>query len=619
MTKDTVVHLEKKSLKRKLGIFDLFAVGYGDVGSSIYYALGVTALFALGATPIALGLAGIVFICTALTYAEMSSAFPESGGSAAFSRYAFNDLISFIAGWGLLLDYIVTIAISAFAIPPYLSHLLNLFGFSFLGELSNQIIATIFAIGILFVLNVRGIRESTAPSIILSFFTIVTQVIIIVIAGFMLLNIKEVIGNLKIGVPNNPFSPSWPEFWKGTAMAMVAYTGIESIAQLGSEAKNPAKVLPGAIKLTMYTLIVLYLAIAFVAFSAVTPQELGTTYVEDPIAGIVSAFPMGATVFAPWVGLIAAIILFIASNSGLIGASRLSYFMGQYYQVPRQFYKLHSKYRTPYVALAFFSGLAIIVVLISRGKMLFLADLYNFGAMIAFFSCHVSLIVLRFKQPNLERPFRAPLNIPIGKYSVPLTAVIGAFSTLAVWFLIVFTKPDGRNVGFIWLVLGVIMYIAYRKKKQITATGTVKLESVKLNYEPITFKKILVATRGTESSEIIQVACEMSKVHNAKLYAVHILEVPLALPFNAQMAQRAKAGELSLKRAEAIARENNLAVDLQLIRARSMQKALSDLVKELKPDLVIIGSGRVKSDVLVMEKVEETLRKYACKVWICRN
>ena len=115
-----IPQIDKGTLKRVLGVFDLFAIGYGDLGSSIYYALGVTALFALGATPIAMILAGIVFICTALSYAEMSAAFHESGGSASYARHAFNDLVSFIAGWGLLLDYIVTIAISAFTVGPYL-------------------------------------------------------------------------------------------------------------------------------------------------------------------------------------------------------------------------------------------------------------------------------------------------------------------------------------------------------------------------------------------------------------------------------------------------------------------------------------------------------------------
>lgn len=617
--KQRVVHLEKKTLKRKLGVFDLFSIGYGDVGSSIYYALGVTAFFALGATPISLFLAGIVFICTALTYAEMTSMFPESGGSAAFSRYAFNDLISFGVGWGLLLDYIVTIAISSFAIPPYLSYLFSSFGIHFLHNLTHQILGSVLVIVILFFINLRGSKESTSMSLILTILTIITQLAIIGVAGFLLLNLKEVVHHFRIGVPGDPFSPTWGDFWKGTAIAMVAYTGIESIAQLSAETRTPSKIVPRAIKLTMYTLIVLYIGISVVAFSAVTPQDLGTKYIDDPIAGVVSALPWGAKFFAPWVGLIAAIILFIASNAGLLGASRLSYWMGQFYQIPRFFYALHGKFRTPYIALGFFSLLAAIVILLSRGKMLFLADLYNFGAMLAFFAAHLSLIVLRFKNPDMPRPFRAPLNIPIGKTSVPLTAVIGLLSTFAVWMLVVITKPEGRNAGCAWMIIGIIMYVYYRKKKRIAWKGKVQLEAIKMEYHPLQYKKILVPIRSGASGETVQIACELAKSHKADVTVVHILAIPDALPYDAPLQQRTLLGEDALKRAEAIGRELNVHIDLKLIRARHLEKALQEVVKEDKPDLVIVGASKSQAGPSVAKNLERLLKKTPCRVWICRG
>src|SRR5271169_5552214 len=159
--KETISQIDKGSLKRVLGITDLFAVGYGDLGSSIFYALGITALFALGATPLALLMAGVVFVCTALSYAELTSAFHESGGSASFARHAFNDLISFIAGWGLLLDYIVTIAISAFAVGPYLAY--------FFGDLHKTPVQIVFCLALILILlamNVIGVKQSTRISLI---------------------------------------------------------------------------------------------------------------------------------------------------------------------------------------------------------------------------------------------------------------------------------------------------------------------------------------------------------------------------------------------------------------------------------------------------------------------
>lgn len=585
--------MEKETLKRRVGTFDLFAVGYGDLGSSIYYALGLTALFALGATPVALMLAGLVFVCTALTYAEMCSAFPEAGGSAAFTRHAFNDFVSFLAGWGLLLDYILTIAISAFSVPSYLSSTFDTFNLHFLDTVFAKVVTTIILIIFLLVLNIRGVREATYPSIILSFVTIVTQVLIVGIAAFYLVHIKDLIEIFQIG-KGTALSPTWPQFWKGSAIAMVAYTGIESIAQLAAEAKNPTKIMPGAIKLTMFTLIVLYLGIACVALSAISPHELGTTYVTNPIAGITDHLPFGAKILTPWVGITAAIVLLIASNSGLIGASRLSYFMGQYYQIPINFYHLHPTYRTPYIALIFFGTLAGIIVVISRGQLMFLADLYNFGAMIAFSFAHLSLIVLRFKNPHLKRPYKVPLNIPLGKTKVPISAILGLIASVSVLFLIIITKPEGRYVGLGWMIIGTLMYFYYRRKKSLPALGRIKVESIKLAYNPFEFKKILVFAKKDDTKQV-QIACEMAKLEKGMVYAVYVLEVPISIPFSLHLPQRMKVAEEALKKAEAIARENNINIELHIVHTRHPKTALINLVKKIKPDLFVLSSQDKKA------------------------
>ena len=615
---EKVVHLEKKSLRRVLGAAELFAVGYGDVGSSIYYSLGLTALYALGATPIALAIAGFVFICTALTYAEMATTFPEPGGSATFSRYAFNDLISFIAGWGLLLDYIVTIAISAFAIPPYVRYLLPYPDTAFV-----HIAATIGIIVLLYFVNIIGVKHSGRFSLILAIVTILSQLFVILTAAIILLNLPFIISHLRIGVPGVDWSPSWGEFLKGTAMAMVAYTGIEAIAQLAAETKKPSIAIPRAIKWTMWTLVVLYFFISVVGLSVISPHELGTTYIDDPIAGIVKHLPFGGNWLAPWFGIIAGIILLIASNAGLIGASRLTFSMGEYYQVPHFFYKMHPKFRTPYVSLAVFTLFAITIVILSRGKMLFLADLYNFGAQIAFFFAHLSLLVLRWKKPNLQRPFRAPLNIPLGrKRSVPLTAVIGVIATFSVWCIVVITKPEGRNLGIIWLVLGVIMYVFYRRKKQIAPMGQLEIEKIKVpEYHPMQLKHILIAVRALGNTEALQTACQLAKSYGAKLTAVYVIEIPSAFPMHAPMNKREEVGEGALKRAEAVAREHHVQIDLKLVRARTIQGAIMDLVSHGDYDMVVVSSRKneLKQNDHFSLEIEKLLKTAPCRVLYCKS
>lgn len=616
--KQTVAHLKKGTLKKVLGVLDLFAIGYGDLGSSIYYALGITAIFALGATPIALGLAGIVFVCTALTYAEMTSAFHESGGSASFSRHAFNDLISFIAGWGLLLDYVVTIAISAFAVGPYLGY--------FFGDLlfkPVQITFTITLISLLLVMNIIGVKQSTRISLLLTAFTVLVQLVVIVVGCSSLLDLPSLFSHLRIDVPQNDWSPTWGQFFKGTAMAMVAYTGIESIAQLAAEARQPVKTVPRAVVLTMVVLITIYLGISVVALSAVSPHDLGTKYLMNPIAGIVDALPFGKGILSPAIAILAAVVLTVAANAGLIGASRLSFNMGEYYQLPRFFYRIHARFRTPVISLCFFAIVSSFVVIASRGSMDFLADLYNFGAMIAFFSAHLSLIYLRIKRPDLKRPFKIPLNVKLFGGSVPITAIIGLIASFSVWCLVVITKPEGRYLGLAWMGAGLIMYSRYRKKKKIKATGQVLIEEVEIpGYKPLHVKHILVPTRGGVGTEMMQMACEIAKLHRAKITALHVIEIPLSIPLDAPMSQRVKHSEAILKRAEAIARDLQVDIELKMVRSRSLIESIVEVAQAGKFDLMVLGSptsGTQKNGMGVASTTAKLLKRSPCRVWICAS
>jgi len=617
-----VVQLAKRSLKRVIGTSELFAIGYGDIGSSIYYTLGATALYALGATPLALLLAGFAFLCTAQTYAEMSTTFSEAGGTATFARHAFNDLISFIAGWGLLLDYLLTLAISAFTIPPYLDQILKHVG---LHGLSTGYMHTVFVIGIilaLLVLNIVGIKSSGRVSWMLALFTLVTQAGVVILGFFLVLNLPFVFEHIRIGVTSDAFAPTWGQFWKGTAMAMVAYTGIEAVSQLSAETKSPSKSIPRAMGWVSVVVMLLYFGLSTVGLSVVSPHELGTTYIEDPISGIVTHFPIGGQILGPWVGLIAAVILLICANAGLIGCSRLIFSLGTHYQVPRFFAKLHPRFQTPYVALILFSFVAIVIVIWSQNQMLLLADLYNFGAQIAFFFAHLSLLVLRYKQPELARPYRAPFNIPIGKgRTVPLTAVLGLLVSASVWILVVITKPEGRIAGCVWMVMGVLLYLAYRKKAKL-AVNRLLVEDIHVpEYRAMKIKNILVTAQPYGSTEALQTAIELAQQHHAQLTAVYVLEMPDTLLLDEKMQPQEKLGETALKRVEAVCREHQMPVKLELVRARSLEFALTELVRDQHHDLVVVGAHVEdfkfgKRGVIQMEKFFE---ESPCRVLLCKE
>ncbi|OGN61813.1 MAG: hypothetical protein A3F09_00265 [Chlamydiae bacterium RIFCSPHIGHO2_12_FULL_49_11] len=536
---------------------------------------------------------------------------PDSGGSAAFSRKAFNDLISFIAGWALLLDYIVTIAISAYSVSPYLSYF-----FPFLQFVAAKLGLTLLVIAFLYVINFRGAKHSTRLSMWLTGMTLITQFLIVVIGFIFLVHLPTFFSHLTIGGLDTIWSPSWPNFWRGVTMAMVAYTGVESMSQLSAEATRPGKTVPRAIMISMAVLLFMYVGTSTVALSAVTPEVLSTTYLENPIAGIVSALPLGANVLGPWVGLLAAVILIVAANAGLIGASRVSFNMGEYFQLPRFFYTLHKTRRTPVAALAFFAVLAGVVVVWSRGSLAFLADLYNFGAMLAFFCAHLSLILHRIRFPDMERPFKVKGNIRFKNAEIPVMAVIGAIATFSVWCMVLVTKPDGRNLGILWVAAGLVMYLIYRRSHHLPSIGNIEIAKVKVDdFEEVKVKKILLPTRGHLATDTVLVSAQLAKMYGAELVAVHIVEVPFLMPLSTTMLQKQTYSREVLDRVEAIAREQGVNIKTRMYTSRSVTRAILSMIEKEDFDLVVLGTRHYDHLGPVTEKI---MKEAKCRVWVCR-
>lgn len=461
-------------LRRILGVPGLFSTAYGNVGSSIYYALGVVAISSLGLTPLVLFAAGIFFLFTGLTYAEGSTALPEAGGSGAFARRAFNDLVSFIASWVLMIDYIVTIAISAFSAANYLGYFFQ--GFNVWP--TNSIIAAVIVAG-LAVVNVRGVQESSRLNITLVLLDIVTQVALAVLGVLLIISLPTLIRNVHWGI-----APTTNQLLFGISISMIAYTGIETIANLGSETRHPARSIPRAVLLVFVAVLILYTFLSMTALSAYPVYQnadgtwvtdLTQKYLQDPIMGIAYAMPLAIQpIIGFWVAILAVTILVIATNAGILGASRLAYFMGLRQQLPPAISQVSPEARVPRNAILIFSFIAIL--LISVGRVTVLADLYAFGAMLAYTAAHVSIIALRIKEPNLPRPFKIPLNIRIRQREIPLASIIGGLATGTTWFIVMYTHEIGRLVGFAWIAVGLTMYILYRRSRHLPIVGTAKAE-----------------------------------------------------------------------------------------------------------------------------------------------
>ena len=472
-----MARLSEHGLRRSVGVPGLFATAYGNVGSSIYYALGLVAAHALGLTPLVFMFAGGLFVLTAKTYAEGAAMFPEAGGSSSFARHAFNDVVSFFAGWALSLDYIITIAISAFFVPHYLGAF-----FPALTHNPGDIIGGLVTIVLLAGLNIRGLGESAKLNLLLAVADLCTQVLLVGLGLVLVFNPSLLIDQVHLGL-----APSWTQLVFALSVAMVAYTGIETVSNMAEEAKDPGHDIPKSVNLVLIAVLGVYAGISVVALSALPVIHHGvgfspalakatsTPATRPRSAAISKTTPCSAssrawgctarvlTLAKDYVGVLAATILFIATNAGLIGISRLSWSLSEHRQLPSLFSSLHPRFRTPWFTIVFFSILAGLLIL--PGETTLLGNLYSFGAMLSFTTAHVSVIALRIKRPDQERPYRMPWNVRFRGHVIPLTAVLGAIGTFGAWCAVVALHGEARTIGIPWMVLGMAGYFLYRRRQ----------------------------------------------------------------------------------------------------------------------------------------------------------
>jgi basic amino acid/polyamine antiporter, APA family len=535
-----------RGLERVLGTGALFSTAYGNVGSSIYYALGLVAIFALGMTPVVFVIAGFIFACTAATYAEATTMYPEAGGSSSFARRAFNEFWSFFAAWGQMLNYIITVAISAFFVPHYLGVFWDP-----LGESPADIVGGIIVVVLLGALNVVGVKESAGLNVFLALADFFTQLALVVLGMVLVFSPETLVNNVDFGV-----SPTITDFLIAIPVGMVAYTGIETISNMAEEARDYGRTIPRGIGGVVVAVFAIYAFLPSVALSAMPVRDGETLlalskedggYADDPILGVVANMDLGPLQGAAeiYVGILAATILFIATNAGMIGVSRLTYSMGQYRQLPEGLRALHPKFRTPYVAIMVFGLVACVTIL--PGKADFLGTIYAFGAMLSFTIAHLAVIALRIKQPDMERPYRGPGSIRVRGYALPLFAVVGGLGTGIAWIVVTVLNLETLVAGAIWLTLGIGTYVIFRRRHGLSLTRTHKVVMPKPVVEhEVEYESVLVAFEdGHYSADAVAVAVRLAARRRRGIHVLVMITVPPNSPIDADMPdQEARAATL---------------------------------------------------------------------------
>ena len=615
-------------MERVLGTPALFATAYGNVGSSIYYALGLTAVYALGLTPLVFVIAGVVFAATAATYAEGTARFPEAGGSASFSRHAFDELVSFVAGWSQMLVYVVTVAVSAFFVPHYLS--------IFWEPLNTNpwdIVVGAIVIVILVSLNVVGVQEATKLSISLAVVDFATQVLLVIIGFALVLSPATLVDNIHWGV-----APTWSNLAIAIPVAMLAYTGVETVSNLAEEARDPVRTVPNSYKLVAGAVFAIYFTLPLVALSALPVQEIDgelTTllalppedggYANDPVLGVVENLGLEGHLLSAariYVGVLAATILFIATNAGVIGASRITYSMATYRQLPEALRRLHPRFKTPWLSLVLFAGIAPILVILP-GDVNFVGTLYSLGATLSFTVAHFSIVRLRMTDADdVEIPYRARPNLRIGAVSWPLFALLGGIATGISFLVLVAQNPLTRWVGLGWMIAGLVGYVVYRRRFIHAPVRAVEKAPPALGPAlALEYRNLHVpVVPGHPSDAAMDVACRLAAERRSRIIALNVLEVPLEHALTERFPELETIANAELDEAAAIGDSYGVRVLTRLERAHSAGPAIVAEADARDAEVIVLGSPRrnltAGQSAVFGKTVDYVLKHAGCRVLV---
>ncbi len=590
-------------LERGLGVPWLFAAAYSAVGFSIYFALGVVADRGLGLTPLIFLAAGLLFGLTTLTYVEGGAMFRERGGSSTFARHAFNELIAFIAGWAILIDYLIVIALAAISVPHYLEPVSG--SFSDAGWEIGIATAVIVLVSALNILNVTG-RERQASLVFLALADLGLQLAVIVVGALVVMHPDRLTEHIHLFT-----EPTFKNIVYAAVVAMLAYAGIEAASDLApdidvgrDDLRRVAAI--GAIGVPL--VYALMAAIALMAVPVVAGPEglhtaLGGEFVEEPVLGVVSQYhPAWVADTMRWlVTVIATPVLIWAASTSMLGVSRHIYTLAINRQIPSWLGKLHPRTATPYVAIAISGIVAIGLVVPTNVKLL--ASIYAFGATLAITIAHLSIIRLRVTQPDRRRPFRIPYGFHWGVATVPFPAVVAAVLSGLAFISVLAYHSTARWVGLAWMAFGLVFYVVYRKVFEgttLTKRVSVTERALTKQVPEIEFSNILVPVFGTRfDDDIVATAGRLAAADadgdrdegTSRLDVVYVIEVPLTLPLDAKLPkEREEQARRALERAREVGEEyEDVEVSTDVIRARKVGAGILEAARRGHAEAIVIG------------------------------
>ncbi len=616
-----------------LGEPALFAITLSAVVSAVFFTLGVVAEDALGLTPLVYLLAGVFFIVTMATYVEGSSLHIERGGASTFARYALDEFWSFVAGWAILLDYIIVMAIGAVAIAEYLTVF-----WSELGEGILPVAITAGALVFVAMQNVRGLSADRLASVLR-----VSLISIVVLLGVSFVGFLEywdpgaIRSSIDLGA-----APRWSDFIFSIGIATAAVIGVEAASGLAGEVRVGRRGLKRVVMASAATALLVVVCVSVAGLMAApvvdTHTALGARYIDAPVLAIPSSYEPGLLmdVGRYAVGVTAAAMLLLTLNGQMLGLARLAYSLATNRQIPSGVGRLHRRRGTPYIAIGVAALLAFALAI--PRDIGFLAGVFAFGSMIAFALAHLSVIVLRFREADRPSAFRVPFSIPVRGARVPLPAVFGFLLSVLVWASVVAFHEGGRIIGTAWMAAGIALYVIYRRGqgKSLTQRFTIPAEALQ-EVTPAEYGSILVPVFGEElDDDIVGTAGRLATSTGeedeggAVLEALYVFEIPMSLPIDARVPdERVQEAKRVLARAKEVGEEYaGVEVATAMVRGRSAGQAIVSEARRRGVEAIVLGAeepsrlrggailggrGRVR-DRFVGETTRYVVEKAPCKV-----
>jgi APA family basic amino acid/polyamine antiporter len=589
----------------------LFSVAYGEIASSLYFALGIVAAYALGFTPLVLLGAGIFFLIVSLSYAEATAALPETGGAATFVRRAYNDVFGFVTGWALFLDYLIVISLSTIFLPHYLGTAL---GLEELRESPWDVVVAISVIVVIAAVRLARRSQLHTAGLVVAGLDLATQLLIVILGLALVVSPDALTQGTDLGV-----SPTWDDLAFALPLAMLAYTGLETVANLAAETREPGRTLPRSLFSAIGLVVLLTAAVAAVGVSAFPVENgetaLGEEWLKAPLAGIVDALgahlpDLVADALLVYVGLTGALVLLAAATTSISGFTRLAHSLGEHRQLPPSFGRLNRRTLVSPQAIVFASLISIGLVIGSSlisDDVAFLASLYSFGVLLAFAAAQLAVIRLRFTEPDLPRPFRAPLVAPL----------VGAPLAIAFWLDAMVTHRAARYAGPVWVAIGLALYLVVRRRAHLGLLA----EATRVAELPAgaEFHRVLVPMKlGPIGEEMVATAVALAKERNAQVDALFVIVVPLDRELDAQLYDLEEQAAASLAEAVLLGEEHGIRVEPVTVRSRSLGRSIVDQALERSADVIVLGSSPRwrRQSAFFSPTVDYVLRMSPCEVLV---